>query len=66
MKLEELIEKWGTDYETPESEKGKYKGKSIEELQAMKNKPGADKREIAFAIRAKRAKGGKWKGVKAK
>ncbi len=66
MKLIDIFEKWGTDYETPESEKGKHADKTIAQLQAEKKKPGSDKRELNFAIRAKKAKGGKWKGVKAK
>ena len=66
MKLSEILsEKWGTDYETPESEKGKYKGKSEQELRSQLSKlkkSGPHKKgsaeygkmkELNFAIRAK-------------
>ena len=60
-----IEEKWDTDYETPPSEKGKYKGKTLEDLKKMKaelKKSGPHKegssdyekqKEIDFAIRAK-------------
>ena len=66
MKLNEIIEeKWDTDYQTPKSERGKYKGKSQEELKSMLSnlkKSGPHKkgsaeygkmRELQFALRAK-------------
>lgn len=66
MKLNDIItEKWGTDYETPEAEKGKYKGKSQAELRSQLSKlkkSGPHKegsaeygkmKELQFALRAK-------------
>lgn len=60
-----VAEKWDTDYETPESEKGKYKGKTKAELEkqlAALKKSGPHKKgskeaetqsELNFALRAK-------------
>lgn len=62
---ETVDEAWGKKMETPKKEIGKYEGKSLAELKSMKDRPGADKMEINFAIRAKKAGGGKWKGVTA-
>ncbi len=68
-----INEKWDTDYKTPESEKGKYKGKTLEDLEKIKSnldkkrpeggyKKGSPEyekeKEINFAIRAKKG----WKG----
>ena len=60
---EKVDEKWNTDYETPKSEKGKYKGKTLEQLHALRDKLSDKKdktkkdtdtlRELNFAIRAK-------------
>lgn len=77
-----MNEKWDTDYKTPESEKGKYKGKSLEDLEKMKaaldkkrpeggyKKGSAEyekEKEINFAIRAKKGwKGGVDEGMKMK
>ena len=61
----ELQEKWGTDTTVSPSEKGKYKGKSLEDLHKAYNALKASgphhkgspeygrMRELAFAIRAK-------------
>lgn len=67
-------EAWDTDYETPESEKGKYKDKTIAELKKMKEtlmkkekRTKAEQGRVAelnFAIRAKQEGGGKWGKVK--
>jgi hypothetical protein len=68
--LEILNEKWGTETEVSPSERGKYKGRSLEELRksyAALKKSGPHKRgspefgrmrELAFAIRAKTGWGG--------
>jgi len=65
-----IQEKWGTETEVSPSEKGKYKGKSLEDLRksyrALKDsgphKKGSPEfgrmRELAFAIRAKTGWGG--------
>ncbi len=65
-----LNEKWGTETTVSPSEKGKYKGRSLEELRksyAALKKSGPHKkgsaeygrmRELAFAIRAKTGWGG--------
>lgn len=68
------MEAWDTDYKTPESEKGKYKGKTVAELKKMKAElMKKEKRtkteqgkvaELNFAIRAKQADGGKWGKIK--
>lgn len=67
---ENLEEKWGTDTTVSPSERGKYKGKTIEELRrsynALKDSGPHHKgtpeygrmRELAFAIRAKSGWGG--------
>lgn len=72
-----LSEKWNKDVSVSPSEKGKYKDSTISELQTELKKlkdSGPHKkgsaeygkmRELMFAIRAKRAGGKKWKGVKA-
>lgn len=62
-KNESVEEKWDTETKTPKSERGKYKGKTVEELRksynALKdkeNKTEAEKErmhELSFAIRAK-------------
>lgn len=61
----QISEKWGTETKVSPSERGKYKGKSLEELRKSYNalkKSGPHKRgsaefgrmrELAFAIRAK-------------
>jgi hypothetical protein len=48
-----LAEKWGVDDAVNPREKGKYAGWSLSQLRAALNKPGADKKELNFAIRAK-------------
>ena len=60
-----IKESWETDYKTPESERGKYKGKTLEEIRSMLDKLKAsgpheegskeyeDQNELEFAIRAK-------------
>ncbi len=65
-----IEEKWGTETTVSPSEKGKYKGRSLEELRksyAALKKSGPHKkgsaeygrmRELAFAIRAKTGWGG--------
>ncbi len=65
-----LNEKWGTETKVSPAEKGKYKGRSLEELRksytALKksgpHKKGSAEygrmRELAFAIRAKTGWGG--------
>lgn len=66
MRFRDYIdEDWDKKMKTPEKEKGKYKDKTISQLKSMKKSPGSDKLEINFAIRAKKAEGGKWKGVTA-
>lgn len=70
----QISEAWDTDYETPESEKGKYKGKTIAELKKMKaalmkkeKRTKAEQGKVAelnFAIRAKQKGSGKWGKVK--
>jgi len=64
-KKKEVDESWDTETKTPKSEKGKYKGKSLEELKSMlsnvkksgPHKKGSDEyekqNELEFAIRAK-------------
>ncbi len=66
----DMNEKWGTETTVSPSERGKYKGKSIEELRKAYNalkKSGPHRkgspefgrmRELAFAIRAKTGWGG--------
>lgn len=61
--LQSMNESWNTGYQTPRSERGKYKGKTIAELKAMRSALMAIKdktddqteklREINFALRAK-------------
>lgn len=67
---ENLEEKWGTETTVSPSERGKYKGKTIEELRKSYNAFKASgphhkgsseferMRELAFAIRAKTGWGG--------
>jgi len=67
---ENLEEKWGEETTVSPSEKGKYKGKTIEELRKSYNALKASgphhkgspeygrMRELAFAIRAKTGWGG--------
>lgn len=69
---DQLDEKWDSDYKTPKAERGKYAGKTIEELEdeldtinatgphERNSREDRRRKEIQFAIRAKRAHGGKW------
>lgn len=73
-KEKKVDEAWDTDYETPESEKGKYKGKTVADLKKMKaalmkkeKRTKAEQSKVAelnFAIRAKQSDGGKWGKIK--
>ena len=70
QEMNDLNEKWGEETQVSASERGKYKGKSLEELRKSYNalkKSGPHKRgspehgrmrELAFAIRAKTGWGG--------
>jgi hypothetical protein len=69
-KFSKLEEKWGKETQVSPSERGKYKGKSLEELRKSYNALKASgphsrgssefgrMRELAFAIRAKTGWGG--------
>ncbi len=74
MKLSDIMEKWSGDNEIEQT--GEWKNYSVSELEskasALRDKKerteaqSKDLKQINFAIRAKKASGGKWKGVKAK
>jgi hypothetical protein len=77
MKVREILEKWETEAHINPEKKGMFDGKTVtqleHELAALKKagphpeeSPGFTKmKELEFAIRAKKAKGGKWAGVDA-
>ena len=64
--MNQINEKWGTDYQTPKSKRGMFKGRSLASLEKQaKTAHGTKAKQVNFAIRAKKAHGGKWKGVTA-
>lgn len=75
MKVRELIEKWSEEVHTDPKKKGMFDDKTVVQLEAElaalrkagphpENSDGFTKmKELNFAIRAKKAKGGKWAGV---
>ncbi len=77
MKVKELIEKWDSEASINPDKKGMFDGKTVTQLEhelAALKKAGphpegsagfTKMKELEFAIRAKKAKGGKWAGVDA-
>ena len=75
MKVRELIEKWDEEAHTDPKKKGMFDDKTVVQLEAEltalkkagphpEGSAGFTKmKELAFAIRAKKAKGDKWQGV---
>lgn len=75
MKVRDILEKWGEEAHINPEKKGMFDGKTVvqieHELAALKkagpHPEGSDgftkMKELEFAIRAKKAKGGKWAGV---
>lgn len=75
MKVRDILEKWETEAHINPEKKGMFDGKTVTQLEhevaALRKagphpegSPGFTKmKELNFAIRAKKAKGGKWAGV---
>lgn len=53
-----MVEKWGVETKVSPAEKGEHTNKTIAQLKKELKQPGSDKRELNFAIRAKKH----WKG----
>lgn len=49
----ELLEKWNKETVVNPAEKGEHTNKTVKQLKKELKQPGADKRELNFAIRAK-------------